>query len=82
MDRQDYDFFRQNGYLILGQLFTGQTLTRIIAGFDHDRETWGGNMWRPLTGAYQTVNCDPLVTWPESKRSFAIRKSLCPPKRS
>ena len=21
-------------------------------------------MWRPLEGAYQTVNCDPLITWP------------------
>ena len=51
MDPKDYDFFRQNGYLTLGQLFTGKTLTRLLAGFDHDRETWSGNMWRPLTGS-------------------------------
>ena len=78
MDRQDYDFFRQNGYLILGQLFTGQTLTRILAGFDHDRETWGGNMWRPLTGAYQTVNCDPLVTWPGVEEIIRHPQILAP----
>jgi len=64
MDPKDYDFFRQNGYLSLGQLFTGKTLTSLLAGFDHDRETWSGNMWRPLTGSYQTANCDPLITWP------------------
>ena len=60
----DHDFFHQNGYLILGQLFTGDTLTCLLEGFDRDRATWGGNIWRPLAGAYQTVNCDPLITWP------------------
>ena len=48
----------------LGQLFSDQDAARLRRGFDEDRATWGRAMWRPLESAYQTVNCDPLITWP------------------
>ena len=64
MNTEEYEFFRRNGYLVLGQLFDDQETARLLAGFDRDREEWGGSMWRPLPSAYQTVNCDPLITWP------------------
>ena len=64
MNPSDYEFFRHNGYVRLGQLFSDQDASHLRQGFDEDRATWGRAMWRPLTGAYQTVNCDPLITWP------------------
>ena len=63
MNAQDHTFFHQNGYLLLGQLFSLQDATRFRAAFDHDRKEWRA-MWHSLDSAYQTVNCDPLITWP------------------
>ncbi|MDE2705818.1 MAG: phytanoyl-CoA dioxygenase family protein [Gemmatimonadetes bacterium] len=64
MNTADYEFFRRNGYVALGQLFSDQDAARLRQGFDEDRATWGRAFWRPLESAYQTVNCDPLITWP------------------
>ena len=64
MNTADYEFFRHNGYVPLGQLFSDQDAARLRQGFDEDRTTWGRAFWRPLESAYQTVNCDPLITWP------------------
>ena len=63
MNAQDHTFFHQNGYLLLGQLFSPQDATRLRTAFDRDRAEWRA-MWRALDSAYQTVNCDPLITWP------------------
>ena len=56
MNTADYEFFRRNGYIALGQLFSGQDAARLRQGFDEDRATWGRAFWRPLESAYQTVN--------------------------
>ena len=60
----EYEFFRLHGYLHMGQVFTDGEAARLRRGFDQDREAWGRPFWRPLEDAYQTVNCDPLITWP------------------
>lgn len=61
----DLDFFRANGYVILGEALTAEETTRFTALFDLDRaERWYN--WRHIgPGGHQTVNCDPLVTSPE-----------------
>lgn len=78
MNDKDHVFFYQNGYLPLGQLFSDQDAARLCEGFDQDRETRGRTMWRPLDSAYQTVNCDPLITWPQVEEIIRHPQILAP----
>ena len=50
MNAQDHTFFHQNGYLLLGQLFSPQDATRLRTAFDRDRAEWRA-MWRALDSA-------------------------------
>ena len=61
----DLAFFKQNGYVNLGQVFTGDELRRFTDLYDHDRSKWG-SFWRPISNhGHQTLNCDPLISSPE-----------------
>jgi len=58
----DLTFFRQNGYVVLRNLFDAAELQRITALYDKDRKDHPWN-WH-LFGHHQTINCDALVTTP------------------
>ena len=61
----DLEFFRHNGYVSLGQVFTDDELRRFIDLYDHDRSEQG-SFWRPISNhGHQTLNCDPLISSPE-----------------
>ena len=63
MNKSDLEFFKQNGYISLGKVLTGEEVVRYASQYDRDRDTvkylWGG------FGHHQTLNCDSLVSWPE-----------------
>ena len=63
MKKQDYNFFREHGYLPLGKVLSIKEVEYYTAIFDRDwteeRECWYS------APDYQTINCDALVTSPE-----------------
>lgn len=61
----DLGFFRQNGYVSLGQVFDGEELSRFIELYDRDRSKMGC-FWHPIANhGHQTLNCEPLISSPE-----------------
>ena len=64
MNSTDLEFFKQNGFLLLGRVLTDEEVDRFRGLYDRDRSE-RGYFWR-LTGSrgHQTVNCDPLITCP------------------
>lgn len=61
----DLDFFRQNGYVSLGQPFSPDEVGRFIELYDRDRSETG-YFWRPIAfDGHQSVNCEPLISSPE-----------------
>ncbi|MDE2846152.1 MAG: hypothetical protein OXO51_05545 [Gemmatimonadota bacterium] len=61
----DLGFFKQNGYVNLGQVFTGEELSRFIDLYDRDKSE-SGCFWHPISNhGHQTLNCDPLISSPE-----------------
>ncbi len=63
MKREDYEFFRKNGYLELGQVLSDDEATRYAALFEREREMHG-RFWRD-TGIWQTIYGHALLTAPE-----------------
>ena len=59
----DYQFFRQNGYVSLGQVLTGEELVYYIDLFDKDRVE-NQFFWFDYNN-HQTVNYDVLASTPE-----------------
>ena len=65
MDKADYEFFRTNGYLVLGKVLTGHEVAGLVAGFDRDREE-NPQLWRYIGhDTHQTGNGNALVSWPQ-----------------
>ena len=62
LDLQQIDFFKANGYLLLGKILNDPEVRRYQDIFDRDRVEMGRH-WYPL--GHQTVTCDLLVTSPE-----------------
>lgn len=63
MNQADYDFFHENGYLVLGKVLSDDELHRFTAGFDRNRRECA-YLWRYLgTDTHQTGNCDALPSW-------------------
>lgn len=61
----DLEFFRQNGYVHLGQPFTADETSRYIELYDRDRSETG-YFWRAIAfDGHQSVNCEPLISTPE-----------------
>ena len=61
----DLEFFKQHGYVNLGQVFTGEELNRFIDLYDRDKSE-SGCFWHPISNhGHQTLNCDPLISSPE-----------------
>ena len=61
----DLDFFKQNGYVSLGQPFTSEEVGRFVELYDRDRSETG-YFWRPIVfDGHQSVNCEPLISSPE-----------------
>jgi hypothetical protein len=63
MASDNYQFFQQNGYLVLPGLFTEAEIARFSEVYEHDRQNFA-RMW-PKFGLHQTVNCDALLTSPD-----------------
>jgi hypothetical protein len=63
MKQEDYDFFRDNGYLSLGKILSDAELVRFGKAFERDRRDFT-RFWNE-NGIWQTQNCDALLTAPE-----------------
>ena len=63
MSQEDYDFFRNNGYLSLGKILSDDEVTRFTELFDQERRDRSG-FWKD-TGIWQTIYGDALLTTPE-----------------
>lgn len=65
LDQADLDFFRRNGYLVLGKVLTDDEVSHYGDGLDRDRRECP-HLWRYLGhDTHQTSNEDALVSWPE-----------------
>ena len=75
MDKQEYEFFREHGYLELGKLLTDEELQHYLELYDRDRQS-GQCCWHLTPGlgreantgsgpSDQTINLDALVSSPE-----------------
>ena len=63
MTQEDYEFFKDNGYLSLGKILSDDEVTRFEKIFDRDRRDFGRS-W-VTTGIWQTENLNALLTTPE-----------------
>ena len=63
MKQADYQFFKENGYVSLGQILSEAEVEHFVNVFDRDRTDVGHHWYR--IGLHQTVNCDALLTSPE-----------------
>ena len=63
MKEEDYQFFRENGYVSLGKILTDQEVAYYANLFDLDRAEKQA-FWFDY-GHYQTVNYDVLASTPE-----------------
>lgn len=63
MERADYRFFREHGYLPLGKILTAEEVAYYTAVFDRD---WAEERDRWYSAPnHQMINCDALVSSPE-----------------
>ena len=63
MKQEDYDFFKENGYLSLGKILSDDEATRFAGLFDRNRRDYSP-FWKD-NGIWQTQHCDSLLTAPE-----------------
>ena len=63
MKQEDYDFFRDHGYLSLGKILSDEEISRFGDSFERDRRDFA-RFWKD-NGIWQTQNCDALLTAPE-----------------
>ena len=63
MTEDQYSFFSNNGYLILGKILTDHEVGRLVSMFDTNRTEYQ-DRWRYLGhDTHQTANCDVLSCW-------------------
>ena len=60
MNKEDHQFFKQNGYLPLGSILTQAELAYFTQAFDRDHTQFADHWHR--VGHHQTVNGDVLVS--------------------
>lgn len=65
MNRTDYDFFRENGYLVLGKVLSDGEVARYEGVFDRDRRECGHLWYYMGRETHQTGNIDVMVSSPE-----------------
>ena len=53
MKQEDYDFFKSNGYVELGQILSDDEVSRYAELFEQERHRYG-RFWRD-TGIWQTI---------------------------
>ncbi len=76
MREEEYDFFKDNGYLTLGKILSDDEVARFGQIFDRDRCDFGG-FWKG-NGIWQTHNCQALLTAPEFDEIIRHPKVLGP----
>ena len=63
MERADCEFFKNNGYLVLGNVLNDEEITRCLQFFDRNRSEHA-YLWRYLGhDTHQTGNTDCLQSW-------------------
>ena len=62
MKQEDYDFFKENGYVSLGKILSDDELHRFADLFDRNRRDYS-RFWRN-NGIWQTQHCEALLTAP------------------
>ena len=63
MKQEDYEFFKENGYLSLGQILSDEEVTHFANLFDRNRRDFA-RFWND-NGTWQTQHCEALLTAPE-----------------
>jgi hypothetical protein len=63
LKQEDYDFFKDNGYLSLGKMLSDAEVTRFVDILDGDRRDFS-RFWIN-NGIWQSLNCDALLTAPD-----------------
>lgn len=65
MTTEHYDFFRDNGYVVLGKVLDDDELARHVAAFDRNRSE-SQHLWSYQGhDTHQTGNMDTITSWPE-----------------
>ncbi|HIO06623.1 TPA: hypothetical protein EYN09_06835 [Candidatus Poribacteria bacterium] len=73
MKDEDYQFFRENGYVSLGKILTDREVDYYLDLYDHDREQKQA-FWFDF-GPYQTINYDVLASTPEFDQLIGTAES-------
>ena len=76
MKQEDYDFFEENGYLVLGKILNDEEVARFVDVFDRDRRDFG-RCWSD-NGIWQSQNCESLLTAPEVDEVIRHPKAMEP----
>ena len=76
MKLEDYDFFKDNGYLSLGKILSDDEVTRFADLFDRNRRDFS-RFWND-NGIWQTQHCDLLLTGPEFDEIIRHPKAIEP----
>ena len=63
MKQEDYDFFKENGYLSLGNILSADEVARFVNVFERERRDFS-RFWND-NGIWQTQYCESLLTAPE-----------------
>ena len=76
MNQENYDFFREHGYLTLGKILTTEEIAYYTALFDRD---WAEahDRWYSAPD-HQVINCDALVSSPEIDGLIRHPKIIAP----
>ena len=62
MNKEQYNFFKNHGYLVLGKILADDEVSRFVDLFDRDRRDFG-RFWND-NGIWQTKNCQSLLSAP------------------
>jgi len=62
MNKEQYNFFKNHGYLVLGKILADDEVSRFVDLFDRDRRDFG-RFWND-NGIWQTQNCQSLLSAP------------------
>ena len=76
MRQEDFDFFKDNGYLSLGKILSDDEVSRFVDAFERDRREFG-RFWND-NGIWQTQNCNALLTSPEFDEIIRHPKAMGP----
>ena len=76
MNKKEYDFFKDHGYLALGNILSDDEVACFVGVFDRDRRDFG-HCWND-NGIWQTQNCQSLLTVPEVDAIIRHPKAMEP----